>query len=107
MFRVTTVVVLCILSVCVAKMSYKVTELSEEENTAFGSRFLTESQKCDGCSAVAYQFHQGFELKHKNRPHSLGDMPIHEVIEVLGKIFSVLRPTMLWLLIVTHKNLEL
>ena len=94
MFRVTTVVVLCLLSVCVAKMSYKVTELSEEENTAYGSRFLTESQKCDGCSAVAYQFHREFESKHKNRPNSLGNMPNHEVIEVLGKTFSVLRPKM-------------
>ena len=94
MFRVTTVVVLCLLSVCVAKMSYKVSELSEEENTAYGSRFLTESQKCDGCSAVAYQFHQEFESKHKNRPNSLGNMPNHEVIEVLGKKFSVLRPKM-------------
>ena len=92
MFRVTTVVVLCLLSVCVAKMSYKVTELSEEENTAYGSRFLTESQKCDGCSAVAYQFHREFESKHKNRPNSLGNMPNHEVIEVLGKTFSVLTP---------------
>ena len=89
MVRYTVIVLLCLVSVCVAKMSYKVGELSEEENTVYGSRFLTDSQKCDGCSAIAYQVHLSFESKHKNRPESLGEFPSHEIIETLGKIIFV------------------
>lgn len=85
MVRNGVVVFLCLVSVCVAKTSYKVSEMSEEENTVFGSKFLTEYQKCDGCTAISHQFHLAFELKHKNRPASLGDLPSHEVIEAVGK----------------------
>ena len=85
MVRNGVVVFLCLVSVCVAKTSYKVSEMSEEENTVFGSKFLTEYQKCDGCTAISHQFHLAFELKHKNRPASLGDLPDHEVIEAVGK----------------------
>ena len=85
MVRNGVVVFLCFVSVCVAKTSYKVSEMSEEENTVLGSKFLTEYQKCDGCTAISYQLHLGFELKHKNRPESLGDLPDHEVIEAAGK----------------------
>ena len=85
MVRTVVVVVLYLVSVCMAKMSYKVTELSEEENTVYGSRFLTANQKCDGCTAISHQFHVAFELKHKNRPESLGEIPDHQILEALGK----------------------
>jgi len=83
MVRSIVVVFLCLVSVCVSKTSYKVSEMSEEENTVYGSRFLTANQKCEGCTAISHQFHLAFELKHKNRPESLGDLPDHEIIEAL------------------------
>ena len=86
MVRNIVLVFLCLVSVYVsAKTKYKVSEMSEEENTVYGSRFLTNYQKCDGCVAIAHQFHLTFELKHKNRPESLGDLPDHELIEAMGK----------------------
>ena len=83
---------LCIFSVCVAepelgkpKFRFKVSQPNEEEDIEYGSRFLTDDLKCDGCLAVAFQFHKSFQTKHKNRPESLGILPDHEVIEILGK----------------------
>ena len=86
MVRNTVVVLLFfVASVCVAKLSYKVSQMNEEEDTVFGSKFLTDSQLCDGCIGIAHQIHLSFELKHKNRPESLGDLPDHQIIEALGK----------------------
>ena len=78
------IILLCIASVCVAKMSFKISQMSEEENTVEGSRFLTDDQKCDGCLAIAYQFHNNLETKHKNRPEALGNLPSHDIIEIVG-----------------------
>ena len=85
MVRTGVIVLLCGVSVCVAKEKYKVSELSEEEDTLRGSRFLTDDQKCDGCVAVSYQYHKTFQTKHKNRPETLGNLPNHVIIEILGK----------------------
>ena len=63
----------------------KVPQLSDEEDVMYGSRFLTDDLRCDGCLAIAYQFHNSFQKKHKNRPSNLGDLPDHEIIEVAGK----------------------
>ena len=65
-------------------MTFKPPILTEEEDTLHGSKFLTDDQRCDGCLAIAYQFHASFEEKHRNRPKSLGRLPQSEVIEVTG-----------------------
>ena len=89
MVRTAVVVLLFfVVSECVAKISYKVSQMNEEEDTVYGSKFLTDSQLCDGCIAIAHQIHLSFELKHKNRPESLGDLPDHQLIEALGKGIS-------------------
>ena len=87
---------LCFFSVCVAepdlgkaKHKFKVPELNDEEDIEYGSRFLTDNLKCDGCLAVTFQFHKNFQAKHKNRPEGLGNLPAHEVIEILGKQISI------------------
>ena len=67
-------------------MSFKPPQLTEEEDTLHGSKFLTDNLRCDGCLAVAYQFHANFEEKHKNRPASLGKLPHFEIIEITGKL---------------------
>jgi hypothetical protein len=58
--------------------------LTEEEDTLRGSKFLTDDQRCDGCLAIAYQFHASFHEKHKNRPKSLGRLSQSDIIEVTG-----------------------
>ena len=71
-------------------MTFKPPVLTEEEDTLHGSKFLTDDQRCDGCLAIAYQFHASFQEKHKNRPKSLGRLPQSEVIEVTG-MFKFLK----------------
>ena len=66
-------------------MSFKPPQLTEEEDTLHGSKFLTDDLRCDGCLAVAFQFHAAFQEKHKNRPISLGTLPQSDVIEITGK----------------------
>ena len=83
--KTVAVLLFFVVSECVAKISYKVSQMNEEEDTVLGSLFLTDSQLCDGCIAVAYQIHLTFEVKHDNRPDSLGDLPDHQLIEALGK----------------------
>ena len=68
-------------------MSFTPPQLNEEEDTLHGSMFLTDDLRCDGCLAVAHQFHANFEDKHKNRPAGLGKLPHSEIIEITGKYY--------------------
>ena len=66
-------------------MSFKPPQLTEEEDTLYGSKFLTDDLRCDGCLAIAYQFHANFQEKHKNRPSTKGNLPESGIIEAAGK----------------------
>ena len=66
-------------------MSFKPPVLTEEEDTLHGSKFLTDDLQCDGCLAIAYQFHESFQLQHRNRPKSLGSLTESDVLESTGK----------------------
>ena len=66
-------------------MSFKPPVLTEEEDTLHGSKFLTDDLQCDGCLAIAYQFHESFLQRQGKRPKSLGPLPQSELIDIAGK----------------------
>ena len=72
------------------KMSFKPPVLTEEEDTLHGSKFLTDDLQCDGCLAIAYQFHESLQQRQAKRPKSLGLLPQSQLIDITGK----LQPTM-------------
>ena len=67
------------------KMSFKPPILTEEEDTLHGSKFLTDDLQCDGCLAIAYQFHESLLQRQVRRPKSLGPLPQSELIDIAGK----------------------
>ena len=66
------------------KMSFSPPVLTEEEDTLYGSKFLTDDLKCDGCLAISHQLHESFMKKYDNRPASLGLLSQSDVIELAG-----------------------
>ena len=65
-------------------MSFSPPVLTEEEDTLYGSKFLTDDLKCDGCLAISHQLHESFMKKYDNRPASLGLLSQSDVIELAG-----------------------
>ena len=65
-------------------MSFKPPQLTEEEDTLHGSKFLTDDLRCDGCLAIAYQFHESLLQRHTKRPQSLGPLRQSELIDITG-----------------------
>jgi len=63
-------------------MTFKPPQLTEEEDTLHGSKFLTDDLRCDGCLAIAYQFHESLLERHIKRPQSLGPLPLSELIDI-------------------------
>ena len=68
------------------KMSFSPPVLTEEEDTLYGSKFLTDDLKCDGCIAISHQLHESFMKKYDNRPVSLGLLSQYDVIELTGTL---------------------
>ena len=68
------------------KMSFSPPVLTEEEDTLYGSKFLTDDLKCDGCLAISHQLHESFMKKYDNRPASLGLLSQPDVIELAGTL---------------------
>ena len=66
------------------KMSFSPPVLTEEEDTLYGSKFLTDDLKCDGCLAISHQLHESFTKKYDHRPASLGLLSQSDVIELTG-----------------------
>ena len=67
-------------------MSFSPPVLTEEEDTLYGSKFLTDDLKCDGCLAISHQLHESFMKKYDNRPASLGLLSQSDVIELTGTL---------------------
>ena len=67
-------------------MSFSPPVLTEEEDTLYGSKFLTDDLKCDGCLAISHQLHESFIKKYDNRPASLGLLSQSDVIELTGTL---------------------
>ena len=83
-------------------MSFSPPVLTEEEDTLYGSKFLTDDLKCDGCLAISHQLHESFMKKYDNRPASLGLLSQSDVIELTGTLtmpFSLLSSTIKVLLL--------
>ena len=74
-----------LLIIGLTKMSFKPPVLTEEEDTLHGSKFLTDDLQCDGCLAIAYQFHESLLQRQVRRPKSLGPLPQSELIDIAGK----------------------
>ena len=65
------------------KMSFKPPQLSEEEEKL---NWMPDMMKCDGCLAVAYQFHLAFSKGHVNRENNpKWRLTEGDVIERAGK----------------------